>query len=157
MTKMPNLNVELREIPNLSFAALKDLYITLYNQEPPRQLEKNFLYGALPTACKNYGLEVWMLKQNLFLKIWINQSFRKSLFHWVLRLLENLKVRLIDCVLLTVVLKWTARFINRSVRWHIKSRGEKFLAENFGEYNDGRNQMRNLYQKVNGRRFGKRV
>lgn len=36
MIKMPDLNVELREIPNLSFAELKDLYITLYNQEPPR-------------------------------------------------------------------------------------------------------------------------
>ena len=36
MTKMPDLNVELREIPNLSFAELKDLYIILYNQEPPK-------------------------------------------------------------------------------------------------------------------------
>lgn len=36
MTKMPNLNVELKEIPNLAFSELKDLYITLYNQEPPK-------------------------------------------------------------------------------------------------------------------------
>ena len=27
MTKMPNLNVELKEIPNLAFSELKDLYI----------------------------------------------------------------------------------------------------------------------------------
>ena len=36
MTKMPNLNVDLREIPNLTFSELKELYISLYNQEPPK-------------------------------------------------------------------------------------------------------------------------
>ena len=36
MTKLPDLNVELREIPNLPFLELKKLYILLYNQEPPK-------------------------------------------------------------------------------------------------------------------------
>lgn len=36
MTKLPDLNVELREIPNLSFSELKELYILLYNQDPPK-------------------------------------------------------------------------------------------------------------------------
>lgn len=36
MTKVPDLNIDLREIPNLAFSELKDLYITFYNQEPPK-------------------------------------------------------------------------------------------------------------------------
>lgn len=57
MTKLPDLNVELREIPNLPFLELKN-YISCFiiknHQRPPP--EKSFLYGVLPTACRNCAL-----------------------------------------------------------------------------------------------------
>ena len=51
MIKMPDLNVDLREIFNLTFSELKKLYLSLYNQEPPKATTSKKFFIWRVTHC----------------------------------------------------------------------------------------------------------